>query len=230
MPEHLSERIFIIIPAYNEGAMLVATLQPFLQQPYAVVVVDDGSTDDTWARLADLPVYALRHSINLGQGAALQTGTTFALQQGATIVVHFDADGQHQLEDIETLIAPLRADEADVVLGSRFLHKTTSAQVPHLRRVMLRGAVLVNWLMTGLWLTDAHNGLRALNRHAASQIDLLENRYTHASEILLQIRRHRLRYTERPTHIVYTSYSLAKGQNPWNALHILIDLMIRKLL
>jgi glycosyltransferase involved in cell wall biosynthesis len=230
MPEQLSKRIFIVIPAYNEGPILKATLQLLLQQKYAVVVVDDGSTDDTWALLADLPVYTLRHSINLGQGAALQTGTTFALQQGAEIIVHFDADGQHRVEDIEPLIAPVCANEADVVLGSRFLHKATGAQVPYLRRVMLRGAVLVNWVMTGMWLTDAHNGLRALSRNAARQIDLLENRYTHASEILLQIRHHKLRYTERPTHILYTTYSLAKGQTPWNALHIVIDLMIRKFL
>jgi hypothetical protein len=84
--------------------------------------------------------------------------------------------------------------------------------------------------MTGLWLSDAHNGLRALSRHAASKINLQENRYAHASEILLQIRTHQLRYAERPTHILYTSYSLAKGQNPWNALHIVIDILIRRFL
>jgi glycosyltransferase involved in cell wall biosynthesis len=230
MHEHIQQGIFVIIPAYNEGPMLVATVQPLVQQGYAVVVVDDGSSDDTWALLVGLPVYALRHSINLGQGAALQTGMTFALQQGADIIVHFDADGQHRVEDIATLIAPICAGEADVVLGSRFLHKADSALVPPARRLMLRAAVLVNVLMTGMWLTDAHNGLRALSRRAASQIELQENRFAHASEILLQIRQHRLRYTERPTQIAYTAYSLAKGQKPWNALHIVMDLVIRRFL
>jgi glycosyltransferase involved in cell wall biosynthesis len=230
MHKHVSKQVFVIIPAYNEGSMLASTLRPLVQQGYAVVVVDDGSHDDTWALLADLPVYALRHSINLGQGASLQTGMTFALQQGAEIIVHFDADGQHRVEDIAMLIAPVCAGEADVVLGSRFLRKTDSVHVPRMRRLMLRVAVLVNWMITGLWLTDAHNGLRALSRRAASQIELCENRFAHASEILLQIRHQRLRYTERPTTIVYTSYSLAKGQKPWNALHIVMDLVIRRFL
>jgi glycosyltransferase involved in cell wall biosynthesis len=173
-------------------------------------------------------VYRLRHHINLGQGAALQTGTSFAVQQGAAIVVHFDADGQHRMEDIAELVAPLRAGEADIVFGSRFLRRADRESVPPTRRLLLRGAIIVNRLLTGMRLTDAHNGLRALNRHAASQIVLRENRFAHASEILVQVRQRRLRYVERPTRIVYSAYSLGKGQKIWNSVNIVLDMLLRR--
>jgi glycosyltransferase involved in cell wall biosynthesis len=115
----LNPSVFIIVPAFNEREVILSTLQELIRAHYSVVVVDDGSTDGTAAQIADLPIYLLRHAINLGQGAALQTGMTFALKEGAEIIVHFDADGQHQIEDIETLIEPLRKGEADIVLGSR---------------------------------------------------------------------------------------------------------------
>ena len=223
----MGESIFVIVPAYNERAIILSTLQHLITAGYSVVVVDDGSTDGTDTIVRSLPVYSLRHSINLGQGAALQTGMTFALQQGADIIVHFDADGQHKLEDIETLVQPLRGGEADVVLGSRFLRSQDIAAVPVKKRVLLRSAVLVNWLTTGIRLTDAHNGFRALSAKAAHIIHLRENGFAHASEILSEISRARLRYIERPTTISYTEYSKAKGQPVWNAFNIIVDLFLR---
>jgi glycosyltransferase involved in cell wall biosynthesis len=222
------ESVFVVIPAYNEAAALPATLQSLLKNPYQLVVVDDCSRDETWALLERYPVYAIRHGMNLGQGAALQTGTTFALSRGAAYIVHFDADGQHRAEDIETLLAPLRRGEADVALGSRFMRPEDVAQVPRFKRLLLRSAVLVDWALTGIKLTDAHNGFRALNRRAAQAIELQENRYAHATEILAQIHTHRLRYVECPTHIVYSDYARAKGQSVWNALNIVIDVLLQK--
>jgi glycosyltransferase involved in cell wall biosynthesis len=224
----MSEAVFLVVPVYNEQAVIEATLRPLIASGYTLVVVDDGSSDATWAILGRLPVYRLRHHINLGQGAALQTGTSFAVQQGAAIIVHFDADGQHRPEDIADLVAPLRAGEADVVFGSRFLRRADRESVPPTRRLLLRGAIIVNRLLTGMRLTDAHNGLRALNRHAASQIVLRENRFAHASEILVQVRQRRLRYVERPTHIVYSAYSLGKGQKIWNSVNIVLDMLLRR--
>lgn len=226
----MDESVFIVVPAYNEGRALRCTLERLLKLGYAVVVVDDGSEDHTWSIVEQLPVFALRHAINLGQGAALQTGMTFALSQGATIIVHFDADGQHPVEGIEALIEPLCLGEADIVLGSRFLQAETASAIPLMRRVLLRGAVLVNGLTTGLWLSDAHNGFRAMTREAAMKIDLQENGFAHASEILLQIRRLNLRYVERPTNISYSAYSREKGQSNLNAFNILVDMLIRKVL
>lgn len=221
-----NESVFVVIPAYNEASVIRSTLQPLIGLNYSIVVVDDGSSDSTWSMLADLPVYALRHPLNLGQGAALQTGMTFALLQGAEFIVHFDADGQHRVEDINVLVDPLRKGELDVVFGSRFLRDADRQAVPPSRRVLLRGAVIVNGVMTGVWLSDAHNGFRALTARAASRIMLSENGFAHASEILSKIRRMQFRYGERPTRITYSDYSKAKGQSMWNALNILIDLFL----
>jgi glycosyltransferase involved in cell wall biosynthesis len=222
--------VFVVIPTYNEGKVIRATLAPLLEAGYSVVVVDDGSRDDTWRLIQGLPVYKLRHPVNLGQGAALQTGMTFACRQGAHVVVHFDADGQHNAADIPRLVAPILAGEADVVLGSRFLRDEDRRGVPRARQVMLRGAVVVNFLATGLWLSDAHNGLRAFARGAAEQIELHENGFAHASEIIWQIRQSRLRYLERPMTVTYSEYSIAKGQSVWNAFNVLWDLVLRRLL
>jgi glycosyltransferase involved in cell wall biosynthesis len=219
---------FVVVPAYNEAGQIGSTLRRLLDAHFEVVVVDDGSSDGTWDVVNRLPVHRLRHPTNLGQGAALQTGMTYALQQGAEFIVHFDADGQHQAEDIDSLLEPLSRGEADVVLGSRFLNRDHQGNVPAIKRLLLRGGVWVNGLLTGLWLTDAHNGFRALTRSAASQIHLEENGFTHASEILNQIRSRRLQHLERPTAILYTDYSKQKGQSVWNAFNIVFDLLLRK--
>jgi hypothetical protein len=94
---------------------------------------------------------------------------------------------------------------------------------------LLKGAVLVNWMLTGLWLSDAHNGARAMNRKAAKAIQLRENGFAHATEILQQVRVHKLRYVECPTHIRYTEYSVSKGQRAWHAFDVFIDLLIKRI-
>jgi len=220
--------IFIVIPAFNEGAVIRATLRPLTELGYSVVVADDGSTDRTWSHLRDLGVHRLRHPFNLGQGAALQSAVSYALSQGAKYIVHFDADGQHSVEDIPGLLAPVMAGRADVALGSRFLRREDWEAVPPTRRLLLKSAVAVNWLLTGLWLTDAHNGARALSRKAAQRIMLRENGFAHATEILQQVRALGLRYVERPTRIRYTEYSLLKGQRFWHAFDVFVDLLIKR--
>jgi polyprenyl-phospho-N-acetylgalactosaminyl synthase len=224
------KRVFVIIPAYNEGRVIRGVIEPLIEAGYGVVVVDDASSDESQIALSALPIHYLRHAINLGQGAALQTGMTYAVQQGAEYVIHFDADGQHHNEDIPSLLEPLVSGEADIVFGSRFLRPEDEKAIPRIKRLALRAGVLADRMIAGIRLTDAHNGFRALNREAASRVCMRENRYAHASEILIQVARLRLRYTERPTRIEYTEYSKSKGQSLWNAFNILFDALIRRLI
>jgi len=225
----MSTDVFIIIPCYNEQAVLRETVNGLLPLNVRVVLVDDGSTMPVRKVVDGLPVEILRHPINLGQGAALQTGMDYALQKGAQAVIHFDADGQHQADDIPRFLEALDQG-ADVVLGSRFLRPEDSNTLPPRKRMLLQGARLVNLIFTGLWLSDAHNGFRALNQRALKAIRLQENRMAHASEILGQIRQARLKVVEIPTRISYTEYSVRKGQKLSNSLNILLDLLLRKLL
>lgn len=223
-----SQRIFIVVPAFNEAEVLGGTLSSLLPFGYSIVVVDDGSDDGTGHIARRFPVHYLRHPINLGQGAALQTGMRYALEQGAEVIVHFDADGQHPASQIPSLVAPVLAGECDVALGSRFLDASDRALVPPSKRFILAGGRLVSGLFSGLWLSDTHNGFRAFSREAASRIDLLENGYAHATEVLDQIRSAGLRYQEVPCTIRYTDYSRQRGQRLSNSFNIVIDVLLRK--
>jgi polyprenyl-phospho-N-acetylgalactosaminyl synthase len=220
--------VFLIIPAYNEGPVLVATIGALVPYGYSIVVVDDGSSDGTGDILKGLPVHYLRHPVNMGQGAALQTGADYALAHGAEYVVHFDADGQHPPDKIGALLDPIQKGECDVTAGSRFLDPRNAALIPAGRRMLLRAAVLVSGLLTNVWLSDAHNGFRALSRAAAFRIRFHENGFAHATEFLDEVRRARLRLREVPVDIRYTEYSRRKGQRGLNGLNILIDVLLRK--
>jgi len=222
--------IFIIIPTYNEATVIQETLQPLIENGYQLIIVDDGSTDETASKICSLPVTIIQHSINLGQGAALQTGMTYALSQNAEIIVHFDADGQHNHKDIERLIQPILEGRAEIVLGSRFLDKEHTREIPPLKRILLRLATLFTMMVSGIRLTDTHNGFRAFSRNAAQQIDIRENNMAHASEIIHKIARAKLSYTEVPVHILYTQYSQRKGQSVFNSINIVCDFIISRFL
>jgi len=225
----MNDSICIIMPAYNEERVIKETLLSLIDLNYQVIVIDDGSKDETYSIIRKFPVYSIRHSVNLGAGAAIQTGLNFALGLGARIIITFDADGQHDANDIEGMIQPIIEGKSDVVIGSRFLRKEDTQLVPLSKRILLRGAVIVNGLLTGIWLSDAHNGFVVMNNEAAKKVYFNENRYAYLTEFLLQIRKLKLRYVERPTSIIYSDYSMSKGQSPWNALNILIDFFIGRL-
>ena len=222
------ENCWVVVAAYNEQARLDTTLQGLLAHCPHVVVVDDGSTDETKGVAWSRGVWVLRHLVNCGQGAALQTGIAFALNRGAEYIVTFDADGQHDPADIAELLRPLREGRADVALGSRFLGETTG--MPWGRWLVLKLGVLVTRILSNVRVTDTHNGLRAFSREAASQLEITQNRMAHASEILDEIRRHRLRFVEVPVRVVYTAESLAKGQSSWNALKIFGQLVLGRVI
>jgi glycosyltransferase involved in cell wall biosynthesis len=218
----------VVIAAYNEERAIASVVSELRADYPNVVVVDDGSRDRTWAEARDAGANVLRHLVNRGQGAALQTGISYALRAGAEIIVTFDADGQHQPSDIPALCAPIVAGEAEVCLGSRFLGHAQS--MPLGRRVMLFGAVVFTRVTSGMKLSDTHNGLRAFSRRAASVLDIQLDRMAHASELIDQVRSSGLAYREIPVHIRYTEYSLAKGQRSSAALRVALDYLIGRLL
>lgn len=221
-------RIVVIVPAFREETQIGAVVAGLRERNLDVVVVDDGSPDATAERAASAGATVLRHPINRGQGAALQTGLVHALRAGAEIVVTFDADGQHSPDDVAALVAPIAAGECDIALGSRFL--TTRNQIPPVRRWLLRAAVVFTRLTSGARVSDAHNGLRAFSRRAAALIDLRLDRMAHASELIDQIVRAKLPFREVPVHISYTDYSLAKGQTSGSAFRVAFDYVIARLL
>ena len=179
------DRVFVVVAAYNEQTVIGQVAASLLAIGVEVVVVCDGSTDETAAQALKAGARLVRHPMNLGQGAALQTGITYALRAGAEQIVTFDADGQHDPLDVPKLVERLESEGVDVILGSRFLGKTE--RLPALRRVVLNLAVLFTRLTSGLRLTDTHNGLRAFSRAAAQQLHIRQDRMAHASEVLEQI-------------------------------------------
>ena len=214
---------WVVIPAYNDEGELenvIASLEP---HGYSIVVVDDGSRSKVVDSLRSRRVNVCRHVINLGQGAALQTGIDFALLQGACYIVTFDADGQHCSEDIPRLIEPIASGRYDVALGSRFMRGGRVENIPKSKLVILRCAILLTRLVVGLPLSDIHNGLRALTAKAARRIRITQDGMSHATQILLEIASQRIRYIEVPVTIRYTEYSIRKGQAISNAFNIIWD-------
>lgn len=220
---------WVFIAAYNEERTIGAVIDDVKTVVSNIVVVDDCSRDLTSTIARQHGTVVLRHILNRGKGAAIRTGTTYALAHGADIVVHFDADGQHHAKDIPALIAPLVRGEVDVVLGSRFLEDSIT-NIPGTRRALLKLGAFFTWWMSGIRLTDAHNGMRAFSRLAAERIVLTEDRFAYASELIDEIRRLKLRYAEVPVTITYTDYSRAKGQRSINAIAIGLKMIWKKLL
>ncbi len=227
MQPESDRRVWVVIAAYNEAGVIARVIADVRRRGYPVLVVDDGSTDTTAEIAGQAGAVVIRHPVNLGQGAALQTGIEFALARGAEFVVTFDADGQHRADDIAGLLKALTDNNADFALGSRFLG--ASIDLPASRRALLKAATVFTRLTTGMRVTDTHNGLRAMTRCGASRIALRQNRMAHASELLEQIARSGLRYVEVPVTIEYSAYSLAKGQKLSDSLAILVDLSAQRL-
>ncbi len=220
-------KVIAVMPAYHEASRIreaVSGVRPLVDQ---VVVVDDGSSDATAMEAAQTGAIVLRHAVNRGQGASLKTGTEAALQLGADIIVHIDADGQHDPESISSLIEPIRARRADVVFGSRFLGLASDG-MPTARKALLVLARRFSTLVLGLpWrLTDPQSGLRAMTAAAARRVDFKQDRMAHCSEILRLVTRSDLRWIEVPTRIRYTADTLAKGQKPADALKIVWQLFL----
>ena len=221
-----TDDVWLVIPLFNEGSVIGDVVREARRTFNNVVCVDDGSRDDSAAQARAAGAHLVMHPVNLGQGAALQTGFEYALRQPSMRwVVTFDADGQHQIDDVVQMLEKARAEDLEVVFGSRFLDERTAPGL--LKRLVLRLAVAYTNLTTNTKLTDAHNGLRVLSRDVVARLDITQNRMAHASELVAQIGGLRVRYGESPVHILYTDYSKAKGQSLWNSVNILAELIFR---
>jgi len=221
--------VWIVVPAFNEAAVIGEVIADVRSVFDHVVVVDDGSGDDSGAIALRAGAHVVRHPVNLGQGAAIQTGVEYARSRpGARVFVTFDADGQHRVKDVLRMIDRLRAEDVDIVIGTRFADPEASSEVPFFKRLVLRTAVLLSRRSRRLGLSDAHNGLRAFNDKVAAGLDLTMNGMSHAGEFVALIDENHWRVVEEPVEILYTEYSKSKGQPLVNGVNIIFDGLVRK--
>ena len=218
--------VWVVIPLYNEAQVIGGVLDELHEFFENVVCVDDGSKDGSGAVAREHGARVVTHPINLGQGAALQTGISFARVRPETaFVITFDADGQHRIVDALAMLELARAEKLDTVFGSRFLDNRTQPGL--LKKIVLKTAVFVTNITTHTKLTDAHNGLRVLSVEMCRRINLRQDRMAHASEIVAQIGAAKLPWAEYPVELLYTEYSKAKGQSLLNSVNILFELIVR---
>ena len=224
----LARRAVVVVPVYNEARVLGDVLTGLRQRFPHVVVVDDGSTEGAGDVARATGAKVLRHAVNLGPGAALQTGFQYAVHHTSyDYVVTFDGDGQHDPDDALAMLELAEERSLDAVLGSR-VAGATSGQ-PWTRRLLLQAGVRFTRWSTGLMVTDTHNGLRVLSRHALSRLRLTQRGMAYASELESGIALHGLAWAEVAVTIAYTDYSRAKGQSNINALNVLYDLVSARL-
>jgi glycosyltransferase involved in cell wall biosynthesis len=221
-----TDDVWLVVPLFNEETVIADVVRDARRTFPHVVVVDDGSSDGGADAAEAAGAVVVRHPVNLGQGAALQTGFEYARSvPSMQWVVTFDADGQHQVSDVLEMLEKARTEDLQVVFGSRFLDDRTTPSL--MKKIVLRLAVGYTNLTTGTKLTDAHNGLRVMRRDVVERLDITQNRMAHASELVAQIGEMRIRYAESPVHILYTDYSTSKGQSLWNSVNILVELILR---
>lgn len=226
-PAHsLEHDAWVVVPVFNEAEVIGTVIQNLTDHFAHVVCVDDGSSDNSAELARQSGARVLQHPLNLGQGAALQTGFDYVSRQpGATHVITFDADGQHLVSDALEMLELAKRKRISAIFGSRFLDKRTKPGFK--KKVVLKLAVLFTRVFTGLRLTDAHNGLRVLSMEALGFVRLEQNGMSHATEIVHQIAKSKLAWREYPVEVLYTEYSKRKGQSLWNSVNILIDLIVR---
>jgi len=197
----------ILITLYNEEPRIKKVLDGLIK--YDLILVNDGSTDNT---LEIIKSYKKSHIIsykkNKGKGYALQKGINYAKNNNYDRLILMDGDGQHNHRDIKKFEKKL-SEGYDFVIGSRFIKNNSN--IPLSRRIILFGGKIIEKILIGVELTDAHNGFRAMNKKSINKIKLTENRMSYASELMFEIKKHKLTYIEVPVKIKYTKDTLEKG-------------------
>lgn len=219
----------IVIPMYNEAEVIekVVTNLINVRPNDNIILVNDGSSDKTLEICKKIPnIYILNHVTNLGAGAAQQTGIEFAKRLGLSYVVTYDADGQHDANDIEVFVQKMRENDYDIILGSRFLGKTIN--MPKLKGIVLKSSIWFGYFFGGIKLTDSHNGFKVINIKKFPEFEIKQNGMSHGSEIIDIIKRNNLKFIECPHTITYTDYSMKKGQAISNSINIVVDYLIKR--
>ncbi len=219
----------IVIPVYNEAGVIGKVIESVRSHGFNnVIVVDDGSMDESCYVAAAHDALALRLKVNRGKGAAVKTGIMAANLLNADVVVTMDGDGQHDPADIAPLIAPILTGKSDVVLGSRLLNRE---EMPFIKVLANSMGNFFTWLFYGLLVSDSQSGFRAYSSYAALIIDTKADKYEYDSKVIREIKNNRLRFTEVPVHTRYTEYSKGK-KNKQGLLNGLVTLyrMVWKLI
>ncbi len=219
------QKVVAVIPAYNEAGHVgdvVRATKAFVDE---VVVVDDGSRDATAREATEAGARVYRHLINRGLGGGIATGLRAALSLGADIIVTLDADGQHLPGEIGDVVMPIVRGEADFVIGSRLLNPVG---MPLVRRVANRIADLCTQILFGVRLNDSQSGFRAMRREVAQCIDIRTSRMEVSTEIAVEAARRGFRVKAVPITVIYTDYSLSKGQSFRVGLQTLAKLVLRR--
>ncbi len=209
--ENTQDVIFVVIPVYNESSVIQSVIDEVVAAgPYRIIVVDDGSSDNTFQVAQKNPeITALRHKINRGKGAAIKTGIVAANLLGADIVVTMDGDGQHDPEDIAVLVEPILTKRCDVVLGSR---RVDTGEMPKIKVLANKIGNMVTWLLYGMMVSDSQSGFRAYSHFAAHIIDTKADKYEYDSKVIREINNNRLKFEEVHIKVRYTEYSMGKAQ------------------
>ncbi|HVQ43909.1 MAG TPA: glycosyltransferase family 2 protein [Candidatus Saccharimonadia bacterium] len=233
MSEYEQLRVAIVIPAYNEGRSIggvVAEMHKELSKTkyrYEVVVVDDGSKDDTATLALQAGARVIRHILNTGSGGATATGLSYAQQSGFGVAATIDADGQHEAIDLAKGLEKIRDGEADLLIGSRLM---SSSGMSHIKVLGNRGLSTITNLLFGVTVTDSQSGLRIFSKKALDRLKWKTSGYEFCSEMLWRAKQQGLVIREYPIKAIYTDYSTSKGQNNWNGFNIVIALVSRRIM
>lgn len=224
----MNKRVFIVIPAYNEEKKIGKVISNLKKEGfYDIIVINDGSKDRTAEVASNSGARVYSHIINRGLGGALNTGISAAVMNGAEIIATCDADGQHDSKNVKRAIEFIDKKSCDVVIGSRLIN---SKGMPFVRKVGNWGLNVITYLLFGVYCTDTQSGLRVFSKAAAEKIEIKTNRMEVSSEIIKEIGRNKLKLKEIPIKVIYSDYSLKKGQKNINAFNIIYKLIMRKIM
>jgi len=218
------DKILVIIPVYNEEhAVIYQVVDGVLELGYNVLIIDDGSEIKYDFRNIER-LNIVTHDMNSGQGEAINTGFRFAINNGFDYCISFDGDGQHDPDEIKLFGKRMRENPKDILLGSRFL-TIDGTNVGFVKKIVLKCGILLNYMLSGILLTDSNCGYRMFNKKAMKLISFQAKRMGHASELMWLIKFNKLSYSEVPVNIKYTDYSKKKGQHLLRIFPVTIEVL-----